>query len=149
MAADGTDFVVDDLYGHSWSFVPAEGAAVYGLTSRFKPSPVDHFAKGNFLRVPYRRVPVLEVKSLEELMWFASRIHSMDESIKLMWRGQTREYLIERPEQESLRLFGEPRVVEPSLPSSGARLRIEFATVFEQWAAILDAYIVECILKRS
>jgi hypothetical protein len=44
-----------------------------------------------------------------------------------------------RPEQESLKVFGEPSVMEPSLPSSGARLRIEFATVFEQWAAILDA----------
>ena len=91
----------------------------------------------------------MEANSLEELMWFTSRIHSMDESIKLMWRGQTREYLIERPAQESLRLFGEPRVMEPSLPSSGARLKVEFATVFQQWSAILDAYLIERILKRS
>ena len=72
----------------------------------------------------------------------------MDKSIKLMWRGQTKAHPIKRSEQESLRLFGEPYVTEPSLPSSGARLKVEFASVFEQWSAILDAFIAERILKQ-
>ncbi|WP_263351351.1 FRG domain-containing protein [Acidicapsa acidisoli] len=149
VVADGEGYFVDDLGGHSWSFVPAPGAAVYGLTSRFKPSPIDHMANGVFLRVPFRRVPVLEAHSLEGLLAFASLIHSKDDSLKLMWRGQTREYLLTRPEEDSMRLYGEPQVSEPSLPSSGARLKVEFTTVFEQWSAILDTYIAEQILKKS
>ena len=134
---------LDKQYGHTWSFTPKPGSAVYGLTNNFKPSPVDHLASGRFLRVPFRGVPVFEFTSLDSVFAFAGMTYSMNPNIKLMWRGQTAEYFIKREEADSLRLFGEPQVAEPSLGPSASRSGLEFKSIFKSWSAILDAYIME------
>jgi hypothetical protein len=139
--AESNEPFVDRLYGHCWGFTPALGSAVYGETTRFKSSPLDPLAKGRFLRVPFRRIPVLEVRSLGELYELAQSFCSKDPNIKLMWRGQHREWLISRPPDESLRLFGEPKVAEPSLTPSVSRTGKEFDRVFLAWSAILDAFL--------
>jgi len=131
----------DRSYGHTWSFTPKPGAAVYGRTEAFAPAPLDHLAGGRFLRVPFRRIPVIDVGSTADLAALAARIVSGDASIHLMWRGQTRGYYLDRPEEDQLRLFGSTAVREPSLVPSAARSKMEFSQVFPPWAAILDAYL--------
>ncbi|MCU1286294.1 MAG: hypothetical protein JWO13_2644 [Acidobacteriales bacterium] len=133
----------DPHYGHTWSYVPRLGSAVYGMTGNFASSPIDHFAKGVFLRVPFRRIPVMEVGSIEELFSFAGRIHSPDPTIKVMWRGQTQEYLMSRSAEQSKRLFGEAQVMEPSLLPSASRASVDFSSVFASWCAVLDAYLMD------
>lgn len=140
---DGAGALVDEYFGHSWSYMPQLGAAVYGKTDRFPSSPLDHLAKGRFLRVPFRRVPVLEAKSFAELEAFVSKIHSGEPSVKVMWRGQNRNFSLQRDEATQLRLYGEVGVEEPSLLSSGARRKIEFPETFRQWSAILDVFMNE------
>lgn len=132
---------VDTLYGHTWSFVPKPGAAVYGLTDRFPASPIDHLARGRFLRVPFRRVPVIEVGSPEDLAAFAASIVSADDSIRLRWRGQVKEHYLQRQEDDLLRLFGSTSVREPSLVPSAARASTDFSKIFPAWSAVLDLYL--------
>jgi hypothetical protein len=140
--SESEEAFVDRFYGHSWSFTPQCGSAVYGLTDKFAPSPVDHLAKGNFLRVPFRRVPVIDVESLDELNEIACSIQSKDKTIIPMWRGQTAGYSLSRSEEDSLRLYGEKSVIEPSLPASASRLGLAFSDVFKSWSPILDAYML-------
>lgn len=66
-----------------------------------------------------------------------------------MWRGQTREHYLERPDDEKLRLFGEKSIREPSLIPSAARVGLEFPNVFVSWAAVLDVYLAERGLALS
>jgi hypothetical protein len=141
--ADSEKAYIDRNYGHFWSFTPKIGAAVYGRTDEFPAAPIDYLARGNFLRVPFRRVPVIEVNSPEELEKLAAQMISADESIKVRWRGQNKEYYLTRSEEESLRLYGDASVHEPSLVPSAARSQLEFAQVFPSWAAILDVFISE------
>jgi hypothetical protein len=141
--ADSEEPYFDRKYGHTWSFTPKLGAAVYGRTEAFPPSPIDHLAKGRFLRVPFRRVPVIDVRSVEDLAAFAAKIISGDKTIHLMWRGQTREFYLDRSEDEKIRLFGSTTDREPSLVPSAARSKLEFSQVFPSWSAILDVYLSE------
>lgn len=142
-SADSDAPYFDLKYGHTWSFTPKLGAAVYGKTDDFAPSPIDHLADGRFLRVPFRRIPVIDVDSVEALSSFAAQIVSGDESIRLMWRGQSSEHYLKRSADELSRLFGETSVLEPSLVPSAARSSLEFSEVFPSWAAILDVYMTE------
>lgn len=142
-AAESDAPFADHNYGHSWSFTPKARAAVYGRTEAFPPSPIDHLAKGRFLRVPFRRVPVIDVNSIKDLADFVSKIVSADESILLRWRGQNKEFYLKRSEEELLRFFGDTKVLEPSLVPSAARSKLEFSKIFPSWAAILDLFISE------
>jgi hypothetical protein len=142
-APDSKTPYVDHSYGHSWSFTPKRGAAVYGITDNFSPSPIDHLAYGRFLRVLFRRVPIIDVSSAADLARFVAQIASADDSIGLRWRGQNKEYYLARSEDELLRLFGDISVREPSLVPSAARSKLEFAEVFPSWAAILDLFMSE------
>ena len=92
-AHDSSNRYFDRVYGHTWRFTPKERAAVYGKTENFPPSPVDHLAS-EFIRVPFRRVPVINVSSAIELETFARQIWSADSSLHLMWRGQTKMHMI-------------------------------------------------------
>ena len=142
--AESDDPYVDARYGHTWSFTPKRGAALYGRTEDFPASPIDHLANGRFLRVPFRRVPVIDVGSADELAAFAGRITSADKTIQLMWRGQVKEYYLARTNDELERLFGSTSALEPSLVPSASRANVEFADVLPAWSAILDLYISEC-----
>lgn len=147
--ADSDEPYIDNHYGHVWSFTPQAGAAVYGQTDQFKESPIDHLAKGRFLRVPFRRVPVIDVNSAQALAAYAAGMHSPDKSLLLRWRGQNKGFTLSRTAGESQRLFGEDSVTEPSIIPSAARGKLEFSSIFETWAAILDLYLAERAPARA
>lgn len=142
-APDSEEAFVDHNYGYTWSFTPKRGAALYGKTNIFLPSPIDHLARGKFLRVPFRRVPVIDVTSVDDLLTFARQIVSGDKSIQLRWRGQNKEFYLNRPDDELMRLFGSTEVAEPSLVPSAARSKLEFTEIFPSWSAILDLFITD------
>ena len=105
----GTPAYVDPLYGNCWSWTPAHGAAVYGRTDDLPVGPLDELASGAFLRVPFRRVPVIEVSSIEEVRAIAGRVKSGDPNFSGVWRGQSSHYTTEktgRTKDELLRLYG-------------------------------------------
>lgn len=142
----GTPRYVDPLYGNCWSWTPAHGAAVYGRTDDLPVGPLDELAKGQFLRVPFRRVPVIEVSSVEEVRAIAGSVKSDDPNFRGVWRGQSGHYTTEkkgRTKEELLRLYGAEDVDEPSLLPSAARTDLYFPDIFGAWSALLDLYVHE------
>ncbi|MFF7064438.1 FRG domain-containing protein [Pseudomonas sp. NPDC008258] len=148
----GTPAYVDPLYGNCWSWTPAHGAAVYGLTEKLPEGPLDHLANGTFLRVPFRRVPVIEVRSIEEVRAIAGSVKSGDPNFSGVWRGQSTHYTTEkagRTKDELLRLYGTEDVSEPSLLPSAARTKLYFPDSFGAWSALLDLYVHERALEQG
>lgn len=149
----GTPGYVDPLYGNCWSWTPAHGAAVYGRTNDLPVGPLDELANGAFLRVPFRRVPVIEVSSIEEVRTIAGRVKSGDPNFSGVWRGQSSHYTTEkagRTKDELLRLYGaEEDVDEPSLLPSAARSNLYFPASFGAWSALLDLYVHERAGERG
>jgi hypothetical protein len=141
--ADAALPYVDTNYGHSWTFTPKRGAAVYGKTQNFPKSCLDDLARGRFLRVPFRRVPVIDVSTPQELANLVASIEGAMDGDQLRWRGQPRDYPIPRVEDEAMRLYGDATVFEPSLFPSAARAKLDFKEVFLSWSAILDLYLTE------
>lgn len=148
----GTSGYEDSLYGNCWSWTPAHGAAVYGRTNDLPVGPLDHLANGQFLRVPFRRVPVIEVNSIEKVRAIAGSVKSGDPKIKGVWRGQSCHYTTEgkgRTKDELLRLYGAEDVDEPSLLPSAARSNLYFPDSFGAWSALLDLYVHERARERG
>lgn len=148
----GTPAYVDPLYGNCWSWTPAHGAAVYGRTENLPVGPLDELANGTFLRVPFRRVPVIEVSSIEEVRAIAGSVKSGDPHFSGVWRGQSNHYTTEkagRSKDELLRLYGAEDVNEPSLLPSAARTSLYFPDSFGAWSALLDLYIHERVQEQG
>jgi hypothetical protein len=142
----GTPGYVDQLYGNCWSWTPSHGAAVYGRTESLPVGPLDELANGEYLRVPFRRVPVIQVRSIEEVRAIARSVKSGSPNFRGVWRGQTSHYTTEkkgRTKDELLRLYGEEDVDEPSLLPSAARADLYFPDSFGAWSALLDLYVDE------
>jgi hypothetical protein len=142
----GTPGYEDPLYGNCWSWTPAHGAAVYGRTDDLPVGPLDELANGAFLRVPFRRVPVIEVSSIKEVRAIAGSVKSRDPNIRGVWRGQSSHYTTDkkgRTKDELLRLYGAADVDEPSLLPSAARTDLYFPDSFGAWSALLDLYVHE------
>ncbi len=136
----------DPLYGNCWSWTPAYGAAVYGRTDDLPVGPLDDLANGTFLRVPFRRIPVIEVTSIDDVRAVARRMKSGDPNTSGVWRGQSGHYTTEkagRTKDELLRLYGAEDANEPSLLPSAARTDLYFPDTFGAWSALLDLYVHE------
>jgi hypothetical protein len=142
---DSTDApVVDPFYGHIYnrSTLAAaidSGATVYGPTSDVLVTPDRESANGGFLRVPFRAIGRCIVTSRGEFERQLQRIHTATENNTtwridtpdhwhkqpLLFRGQTGEYPLARPNQnvEEFRelLYSDPHALEPSLVSSAER----------------------------
>lgn len=139
----GTPGYQDPLYGNCWSWTPAHGAAVYGRTNDLPVGPLDELDNGAFLRVPFRRVPVIEVSSIEEARAIAGSVKSGDPSFRGVWRGQSSHFTTEkkgRTKDELFRLYGTEDVDEPSLLPSAARTDLYFPDSFGAWSALLDRH---------
>lgn len=142
----GTPGYEDPLHGNCWSWTPAHGAAVYGRTDSLPIGPLDELANGTFLRVPFRRVPVIEVFSIEDVRAIAGSVRSGNPSIRGVWRGQSSHHKTEkmgRTKDALLRLYGADDVDEPSLLPSAARTNLYFPDSFGAWSALLDLYVHE------
>lgn len=136
---------VDRQFGNAWSWTPPPGAAVYGLSAAVPRGRND--AGGPAMRVPFRRIPVIELSSVAEVLAFGAGNASKDAQVRGMWRGQPRHYSLERPLLDRLRLYGEAEVDEPSLLPSAARQSVYFPDLAEAWCGLLDLYIEERLEK--
>lgn len=148
----GTPDYVDPFYGNCWSWTPSHGAAVYGRTENLPVGPLDELANGTFLRVPFRRVPVIEVGSIEEVRALAGSVKSGDPNFSGVWRGQSNHYTTEkagRTKDELLRLYGAEDVNEPSLLPSAVRTNLYFPDSFGAWSALLDLYVHERVQEQG
>lgn len=139
-AATGKRYV-DRQFGNAWSWTPDAGTAVYGRSADLPRGPQD--SGRPVLRVPFRRIPIVELNSLEEALAFGAGNASHDPSITGMWRGQPQHFPLPRDPLDMLRLYGESDPNEPSLLPSAGRKSIYFPDLAEAWCGLLDLYIEE------
>lgn len=137
----GDQGYLDTYFGNTWTWTPAPGAAVYGKTEDLPSTPIEDLGSGEFLRVPYRRVPLIDVHSVVELLDFSRSVASKNPDVRGVWRGQARQYALQRPDTEKMRLYGDTTVVEPSLLSSAGRDKAYFPDWFEAWSGLVDVFL--------
>jgi hypothetical protein len=131
---------LDPYFGLAWSWTPRPGAALYGRTADIPPTPIEQHGNGQYLRVPFRRIAIVEVGSLAELRTIAASVRSEDPSIQGVWRGQANQYWLPRENDDRLRLYGDADVLEPSMLPSASRSKQYFPDLFAAWSGLLDLY---------
>lgn len=115
------DIFIDDYYGRIFDHESHGWLPKYGRSSAM---PYYYMPFGGSLqvvdelRVPYRRVPIFSVGSLELIQLVYERTKEANRSHTMLLRGQTKTYHVEREAAESEFFFGDETVQEPSfLPS--------------------------------
>jgi TPR repeat protein len=118
-----SDYLVETEYGRLWSKSFAERHSSL-LAGPCQPA-MRCFANDDFLSVPFRLVPRSRVTSRDALLSTLREIRDTAQRVYgdrvILFRGQTREYLLEREPVERKYLFGRPNALEPSLQPSSAR----------------------------
>jgi hypothetical protein len=133
---------VDPFYGNNWSWTAAAGAALYGKTDRLPNMSIDKLDRDGFLRTPFRRVPLLNMNSYNEVITFVKNCYAVKQDQRAMWRGQNSLYSLNREKIDKLRLYGEADIVEPSLLPSSTRKGTTFEAEFETWSTVMELYLL-------
>lgn len=116
------ELVCDDYYGRFYTSRFLEKVKfLYGVTEslnyynsglRDLPEIVDE------LRVPYRRIPIFKVGSLNDIKELTQIMIEKNPNNVILFRGQNKLYEIERSDEEKQMLYGSVAIKEPSfLPS--------------------------------
>jgi hypothetical protein len=137
----GDDLIVDRYYGQVYTSMPMSTAALYGRTAALPAFNCEQLENDGFLRVPFRRIPRCVVRSRAELEELVGRIRSVDPNLKIQYRGQAQEHLIKRSAETSQWLFGEDRIMEPSLQTSASRRTPPLETVMPEWCAAIRLFL--------
>ena len=137
----GGGLIVDRYYGQAYHAMELTPAAIYGRTAVHPSYSGDELANHGFLRVPFRRIPRRVVRSRAELEAILGGIRSADSSLRILLRGQTREYLIHREAETAQWLYGEESVLEPSLQASAARRNPPLEAVLPEWCLLLQFFL--------
>jgi hypothetical protein len=133
--------MVDRHYGLVYTEMELLPVAVYGKTDDLPAYSGDELANYGFLRVPFRRIPRRIVHSRKDVESIVGSIHSADTKLRILYRGQCREYLIERTSETSQWLYGVESVLEPSLAASASRRKPGLESVMPEWCALLKVFI--------
>jgi hypothetical protein len=132
--------LVDAYYGQAFDFEVQGGLAIYGATPDLPAYPGEENCFG-FLRVPYRRIPRIQVKSRAELDGVVNAAGHRPDGRGLLFRGQTREYDLGRPPAALNSLYGDPQALEPSLIASASRNGVQLEVILPEWCAILRMFL--------
>lgn len=131
--ADHGGAIVDCYFGNVYTDLPQPGSAVYGETHAFLKQPSDDFADLGFLRVPFKRIPRMGVRSrsdIEKVINLFGRIYGAD---KLLFRGQTSEHYLKRSTLATELFYGTSLVLEPSLLPSSSRRSPSIEDCMPEW----------------
>lgn len=87
------------------------------------------------LRVPYRRIPIFKVKNFDDIRLFTDVMKNKNPNNIVLFRGQNKLYLIDRPEEEKAWLFGDKNAKEPSFLPSFLRpsQKVGYTTLCSSW----------------
>jgi hypothetical protein len=131
------DLYLDDYYGRLFDFSGDQFPAKYGRTAKLNHYvPIPSMEVVDELRVPYRRIPIYKTDRLETVSRVVAELQAQHRGYKILIRGQTKTYMVQRDAQESVHFYGEEKVKEPSfLPS---HLRKNF-----------DPYFLKCLWQSQ
>jgi len=133
--------LIDSYYGQIYNSWIGKADAIYGRTEEMPEYSGDSFANYGFLRVPFRRIPRCLIHNRQELDFIVRSLHSADEDIIMLFRGQNKEYLLNRSPETLDILYGDPKALEPSLLSSASRRGINLEEMIQEWCCLLQIYM--------
>lgn len=124
-----SDIILDDYYGKLFTrSVYENNNSIYG-NSAIMDYYEDFDGKYeiiDFLRVPYRKIPVFRVYSNNEAKAIINDIKEKRENLQVLLRGQVKQYsLPKRSDNELFKLYGDKNAVEPSFLSSFCREKLD------------------------
>jgi hypothetical protein len=81
------------------------------------------------------------VTSLDCLTDFVREAIPRLNDVTTMWRGQAREYPLQRPPADKLKLYGDADAAEPSLLPSASRGTLRFEDYMAAWLGLVDVFV--------
>lgn len=136
-AISGDGVLVDTYYGLAYDGWIRRGGAPYGMTAAIPVGPLDSLATG-YLRIPFARVPCIAVGDKEGLSRVLDRVQEVYSGLTFLFRGQDREYLLNRSAETHEALYGS-QVREPSLLPSAERRGVNIDAVGPAWCGMLSS----------
>jgi hypothetical protein len=138
--------LVDSYYGRAFDFEISENAAVYGLTQDLDRSLHKHPMVFGCLRIPYRCVPRIKVRSRMDIESIIQDVIQKGRealgSPHVLLRGQTQEYYIQRSPEARLALYGDSAALEPSFTASAVRRKQPLERIFPEWCFLIRTYVM-------
>ncbi len=125
------DFFIDTCYGKIYDNSKKAIEGLYGISSNMKYYFNNkELELVNELRVPFRKIPIYRVSKIKEIQDVISIIKKENPDYEILIRGQTKNYLLTRTDEEKQLFYGSTDIKEPSfLPSY---LRKNFNEIFLQ-----------------
>src|ERR1700722_18229601 len=111
LATLSTALIVDRYFGQIYRGNEPLPTAIYGKTVDLPSYSGDHLANDGFLRVPFRRIPRRIVPTRREIEAILASITSADDNLRILLRGQTRQYVIRRSVETTRWVYGEDTVL--------------------------------------
>jgi hypothetical protein len=137
-AIEGTGASVDPFYGQVYDKGREFPSALYGRTDELPVYAGESFGNDGFLRVPFRRIPRIIMRSRIEFEAFVSIIKSADPNLMTLYRGQNQEHYLPRSAEARRFLYLDERALEPSLLSSASRRRISLEDIGTEWSGAVQ-----------
>ena len=124
-----SNLILDDHYGKLFTkSVYDNNNSLYGnsVTMDYYVDFDEEYEIIDFLRVPYRKVPVFKVNSNDEAKQIIENIIEKRDNYQVLLRGQVKQYsLPERTEEDLFKLYGDKNAIEPSFLSSFCREKLD------------------------
>lgn len=142
--------IIDSNYGLVYDKELIEqNALVYGDHNRIPDYSGDELSNAGFLRVPFRKIPRININNRQELDSLIKSIERRDSNLELLFRGQNSEYYIDRDKQEKIALYGADDILEPSLIPSAVRRNIMMEDIMPLWNNMLHTFLDKSINSFS
>jgi len=125
------EFYLDEQYGR---IINKNATVAYGDDKSMNYYDIRNPDKiVDTLRVPFRKIPIWELKSIEEINNLIKIIIEENKSHTILLRGQTKLYELTREEQDCRFLYGNSTVKEPSFQPSFLRSNFNETFIHSLW----------------
>ena len=133
------DALVDKYWGYAYNESLLQyDYSIYGNEN----VPVNFADKAfGYLRVPFRKIPRIDLASADELMVIVEEVTSKYQfGRKILFRGQANEYYLGRDKTALKRLYNDENAHELSLMPSSARSKESFEDIYPAWSFLISHF---------
>jgi hypothetical protein len=125
------DLVLDNFYGRvlNKSIISPYGSSKF---LNFYLEDTNFIIKDSF-RVPYRKIPIYEFKTVETVLKKIEDLKGENSGHKILLRGQTKFYPIQRDSEEKMFLYDDENANEPSFLPSFLRQDFNEYFIYNLW----------------
>jgi len=141
-AKDRSGLLIDRQYRTAFWRRPFADQALYGAETVTRDHYTTFYAArspAGMVRCKHYSAPIYDVYGLEDLRALAASIPERGEE-GIVFRGQTKLHLLDRPQPIRQLLFGASCADEPSFPSSASRQRFDYDSLHYQLLYYLENF---------